>query len=84
MSRTAFVGTLYVMALACLVIAITDGAFGWLLGAAVVGVIAEIARRQAVREHVEGRAGMRGWLVGGLMLFMVAAIYGIYLLDTSA
>lgn len=84
MSRSAFVGTLYVMSLACLVIGVADGAIGWLVGAAVAGGVAEFARRQAVREQVEGHAGARGWLVAGLMLFMVTAIYGIYLLDTSA
>lgn len=84
MSRTAFVGTLYMMALACLVIAVADGSFGWLVGAGASGALAVFARRLFDREQVEGPRSARGWLVGGLMLFMVAAIYGIYLLDTSA
>jgi len=83
MSRTVFVATLYVMALACLVVGLIDGSVGWLLGAAASAGVAEIGRRLAVREHGEGPQGARGWLVGGLMLFMFAAIYGLYLLDTS-
>jgi hypothetical protein len=84
MTPRTFVGALYVFAAACLLIAVGDGSFGWFIGAGVSFAIAQYARRQWNRERAGEPVRSRGYLVGGLFIFMLLAIYGMYLLDTAA
>lgn len=46
MGRLSFVVMLFVMALACFVLALTDGSWGWAIGAVIFLAVGIMARRQ--------------------------------------
>jgi hypothetical protein len=75
MDRALFVAWLFIMAGACVLAAIGDQSFGWLIGGIVLFSIAIYARRQFKKEWVEGHAGPRFGFVAMAMLIMVIAIY---------
>jgi polyferredoxin len=81
----SFIVVLYVMSLACLVIAFGDRSLGWFVGAIVFFDVAQFARRKATEEQEEpDSGGARGKFIVVAMLIMVAAMYGMYLLSESA
>lgn len=51
MGRATFTAWLYIMALACLGIAIGDKKWGWLVGSVIFLVVAEMARRMMRNEE---------------------------------
>jgi hypothetical protein len=84
MGRASFVAWLFVTAAACVVIAIGERSFGWLIGGLVLFSLAIYARRQFKNEQVAGQATPRFGFVGVAILIMLLAIYAIYWLSTSA
>lgn len=84
MGRASFVACLFVMAVACVVIAIGDRSFAWLIGGFVLVFLAIYARRQFKNEQIEGQATPRLGFVGAAMLIMLIALYAIYRLSISA
>lgn len=65
---------LFVMAAACVVIAVADGSWGWLIGAAAFLAVGISARGKLGKERETGLAPARLGFVGVSMLVMVAAI----------
>jgi 1,4-dihydroxy-2-naphthoate octaprenyltransferase len=84
MGRTSFVACLYVMAAACVVIAISDRSWGWLIGSAIFFGVATAARRALKKEHETGREAPRLGFVGFAMLGMVAVMGILFWIQFSA
>jgi hypothetical protein len=84
MGRTSFVTWLFVMSAACVLIAVGDRSWGWLVGAIVFASVAMFARRQLVAEHEEGQAGPRLGFVGIAIVVMMVVMYFLLRLQTSA
>jgi hypothetical protein len=73
----AFIAVLFVMAFACLGIAISDTSFAWFIGAIVFLSVGLFARRLGSQEDEPEGGGARLRFVAIAMLVMVAAIVGI-------
>ena len=84
MGRLSFVAVLYIMAAACVVIAVAGRSWGWLLGAVVFFVVAIAARRQLKREHETGREPPRIGFVGLAMLAMLVVMFFLFWIQFSA
>lgn len=84
MGRTTFVAWLYVMAAACVVIAIGDRAWGWLIGGGIFFGVAHVARRLLRAEAVQGRAGPRFSFVTVALLVMLVVMFLLFWLQTRA
>lgn len=78
-----FVAMLFVMAAACVVIAIGGRSLGWFMGGLVLFAVGMFARRQLQREQEEGPAGARLGFVAIAIGLMVAAIGFMAWLDMS-
>lgn len=83
MRRILFVPLLFVMAAACVVIAVADRSWGWFFGGGVFLSVAIYARRLLNQERETGPAAPRLGFVAVAMLAMVLAIFMMYLLDSS-
>lgn len=83
MRPRAFVAALFVMSLACLVIAAAEGSLGWFAGGGVFLAVGLFARRLGSEEGVPGSGGARLGFIGIAMLVMVIAIAGMAWLSTS-
>lgn len=80
----AFIVTLFIMSVACVLIAIGDRSWGWLLGGASFFALGMYARRQRVIEQKPGYSPGLG--VGRfvfVLLILIGGIYGIYWLSTA-
>jgi hypothetical protein len=84
MGRTTFVATLFIMAAACVVIAISDHAWGWLIGAILFSAVAIVARRRLKAEQETGRAPPRLSFVGLAMVGMLLAMGFLFWIQFSA
>ncbi len=73
MGRFLFVGWLFVMALACLVVAVAERSWGWLAGALILGPVAWYARTQLHREFEHGS----GQPSGTFLLYAFGALLAI-------
>lgn len=82
---STFVAGLFVMAVSCVVISLSDRSWGWLAGSIVLFAVALFARRlKTTEQQEESHAGPRLGFVAIAMLLMVAAIYAMYWLSTAA
>lgn len=84
MGRTAFVAWLYIMAAACVVIAIGDRAWGWLIGGIVLYFIARLARRQLRTETEVGQAAPRISFVALAMLVTLVVMSFLFWIQMRA
>jgi 1,4-dihydroxy-2-naphthoate octaprenyltransferase len=84
MGRISFVAVLYIMAAACVVIAVGGRSWGWLIGAVLFFVVASVARCQLKREHEMGREPPRIGFVGLAMLAMLVAMFFLFWIQFSA
>ena len=82
----SFVIWLFIMAVCCVVVALSDRSWGWLIGGIVFFAVAMFARRLKNREQQEeeNHAGPRLGFFAIAILVMVAAIYAMYWLSTAA
>ncbi len=78
MRPIAFVACLYLMGAACVLVAIGDQSWPWLIGSVVGFAVAEFARRKLKEERRSGtvRSAPRFSFMGVAMLSMVAAMFG--------
>lgn len=85
-----FVIWLFIMAACCVVIALGDRSWGWLIGGIVFFAVAIWAQRLKNREQddededEESHTGPRLGFFAIAILVMMAAIYAIYWLSTAA
>lgn len=84
MRPTSFVAWLFVMAAACIVIAIGDRSGSWLIGGLVLFSVAMFARHKLKQESQLGRGPARVGFVGLAMLVMLAAMSFLFWLQVSA
>ena len=84
MGRTTFVVVLFIMAAACVVIAMTSRSWGWLVGAILFSVVGIMARRRLKAEQETGREPPRLGFVGMAILGMLLAMGFLFWLQTSA
>ena len=80
----SFVAGLYVMALACLLLAATNRSLGWFVGAVVFGFVATYAVRQFKKEEDTEREGVSIGFFGMAILVMIVVMLGLAWLQTSA
>jgi len=73
MGKATFTAWLYIMAVACLAIAMGDKAWGWVAGAVVFLVVAEMARRM-LKGGEESNGPARVSFVALAMLVMLSAM----------
>ena len=73
MGRATFVAWLYIMAVACLAIAMGDKKWGWVAGAVIFLVVAEAARR-LMKGGEESNGPARVSFVALAMLVMLSAM----------
>ena len=84
MGRLSFVAWLYIMAATCVLIAIGDRSWGWLIGGVVSFVVANIARRQLEKEETSGREGVSISFFGVAVLLMIVAMLFLFWLQFKA
>jgi hypothetical protein len=84
MGRTSFVAWLYIMAGACVLIALGDRAWGWLMGAIIFFAVADLARRQLKKEVEAGPAPPRFAFVGLAMLVMLVVMFFLFWIQMRA
>ncbi|MBK6423813.1 MAG: hypothetical protein IPF77_16685 [Gemmatimonadetes bacterium] len=80
MGRFLFVGWLFVMALACLVVAVAERSWGWLAGALVLGPVAWVqphAAAPGVRARLEQPSGRFLLIAFGAMLAIAGLIFAL-------
>lgn len=80
MGRFLFVGWLFVMAIACLVVAVAERSWGWLAGALLLGPVAWYSRTLLHREFEHGSEQPSGkfLLVAiGAMLAIMGLIFAL-------
>ena len=80
MGRFAFVSTLFVMALACFVTAISSSSWGWAIGGVIFIFVGKGALRQFKSEHEGGRETASGSFIVYALLAMCAGIAAIAIL----
>lgn len=80
MGTIAFIGWLFLMAFACLALALMKFSLAWLSGGAVLLAVAIYALRQARREQVSEREGVSISFFGVAITLMLGGILGIFLL----
>lgn len=84
MGRITYVAWLYVMSAACVVIAIGDRAWGWLIGGVVFFFVAQFARRQLKVEIEKGHEPPRFNFVVIAMLVMVVIMLLLFWIQARA
>lgn len=84
MGRISFVAWLFVMAAACVLIAIGDRSWGWLIGGIVFFAVANMARRQLKKEAESGREGASISFFGVAVLLMIVAMLFLFWLQFKA
>lgn len=82
--RLSFVAWLFVMAIACLVLAGTNKSLGWLVGGVVLLFVAVYAMRQFKKEEETEREGVSIGFFGVAIIIMLAAMLGLFWLQFSA
>lgn len=81
---TAFVAWLFIMAGACVVIAVGDRSIGWFIGSGVFFLLGLFARGQLKKEQEVGREPPRLGFVGAAMVAMLVIMGALFWLQTSA
>ena len=84
MGRVSFVAWLVVMAVASLLIAVTNKSWGWFAGAIVLAVVAGYARRQLRKEAATQRAGASPGFVVSAIALMLVVMLGLFWLPSYA
>jgi hypothetical protein len=74
---------LFVMAIACVVLAIGERSFGWFIGGIVFAGVAMFARSQLSKEHEEGQEGPRLGFVGIAIGVMLVVMFLLFKLQSS-
>jgi hypothetical protein len=74
MGRVTFVALLFVMSLACIVIAIGERSFGWVVGAVVFFFASFYARKQFNIEEQTGHKGASFSFVGKPIILMLVVM----------
>lgn len=85
MGRASFVGWLFIMAIACFIVAAADKSWGWAVGGAVFVAVALYARRRLNEERDDeepANASLR--FVGAGILLMLVCMGFLFWLQTSA
>ena len=82
--RLVFVAWLFVMAIACFIVAGTNSSLGWFIGGVSFLAVAIYARRQFKKEEETERQGVSIGFFGGAILFMIVAMLGLFWLQFSA
>lgn len=84
MGRITFVAMLFVMAAACVIVAIGDRSWGWLVGSFVFISVAVMALRRLKQEQDEIRSSPRLSFVTLAILGMVIVMGGLFWMQFSA
>jgi hypothetical protein len=82
--RLSFVAWLFVMAIACFILAGTGSSLGWLAGGVVILSVAIYALRQFKKEAETPREGVSIGFFGLAVLVMIVAMLGLFWLQFSA
>jgi hypothetical protein len=78
------VAWLFISAIACIVLAVTNKSLGWLVGSVVLLFVAMYARKQLGMEIEVGRENAYGRFVGIAMLVMLLAMFFLFWLQSRA
>jgi len=81
--RLSFVAWLFVMAIACLVLAGTNKSLGWLVGGIVLLGVAIYAARQFKHEAETEREGVSISFFGVAIVIMLVVMFGLFWLQSS-
>ena len=84
MGRNAFVGWLFITAVACLLAGVAGRSFGWFTGGVVLISVAIYARRQLKDEKQVGRKNASGVFLVSAFSILILAMYILMRLDTHA
>ncbi len=84
MGRTSFVAWLFIMSIACVVIAIGDRSLGWFVGGVVLSAVAFYARKKLREEASTGPGETSFSFVGVAILLMLVAMMFIFWLQFKA
>jgi len=82
--RLSFVAWLFIMAISCLILAVTNSSLGWLVGGIVLLFVAIYAARQFKKEKTTQREGVSLGFFGIAMLVMIVVMLGLFWLQSSA
>lgn len=83
MGRFTFVGLLFLMAAACLVLALLSASFGWFIGGIVFLGVAFYAYRQLDEELENGPEVASNKFIIIAMLVTLVSIFGLFLLGRA-